>query len=77
MQVCIPHVYVSTCGRNITVMLYWRVTRAAACVGRARCSLPVFAYMRHSVCGVVGVAGLLACLTLAVGCCWRGPTEAR
>lgn len=77
MQVRIPRVYVSTCGRNVTVTLYWRVTRAAVCAGRARRSLRVFAYVRHSVCGDVGVAGLLACLTLAVGCCWRGPTEAR
>lgn len=55
MQVRIPHVYVSTCGRNIAVMLYWRVTRAA-CVGRAR-SLRALAYMRHSVCGVCGGGG--------------------
>lgn len=60
------------------VTLLWRVpyvllfvlgAHAAPCV-----RLPICAIVCAELWGVVG---LLACLTLAVGCCWRGPTEAR
>lgn len=53
------------------------VTRVCVVVCMRR-SLHGLTYMRvRSACSAVGVVRLLVCLTLAMGCCRRGPAEAR